>query len=738
MAKTGGIPTKDRQAYRADIADDVRWRRPKLGTAELIWARLETWDWLPSVRLGHLLPKRGCTDDDIRIAKQSLVVVLDCAISTSGRVVGHRDVMLTKNVLFDALAARWSRQYRQARRTGARVSYDMKTETVVDAIHELALAGIRFNTLWQIVAGPWSQSGSNRLFSVRRRGGTKGHALGYRVDVNVGSTALAEFEAALEADGQYRRRRPQWPLLLADDPRPRRPIRQKVCAEQPYNTVHLGKQSKRVLSILERTRVDFNVQLFRQDYEARLAQYLQAKADSRRDRTSEETRQYRKLTGFVARWRRLYRQTETSLAEPLERIDEETWIGGVPERLWIRSRFFRGKNRRYHASNFWPEHVQKEFRERWFSLPVYDPGEDAVYEPIGENDFTMLHDRIPPHMAPGRYVERDVVTSQIQTLAVFLGIEELETLATADLKGWLADRIWTQHLETPGGLLEDGYEGKADRRLVAFVKAHLMHFYGGALNKIVRSCGTDEPKYGPGWKTTRGLWAKPTIKPGTKTVVLAKSGVAEAAERAEKFLLNLPSWTDDLYTFLEACRELAETSPEGAVLHDPLEKEIEVRWNPAQRGTTRVGHEEIEVRPWGKNTSKGFVPLPAGTIDGAELRRFVAPCLTHMLDSYFSSLVLQGLRDSGVTGIVALHDCWLVPEALPVPGQPAAVDDGAAVLERAIEAAGEPWLLGLRVIYDDLVESLGNNKTFGPFVHEIRTRWQTRVAAKRWPKFLAH
>src|SRR5262249_49113400 len=153
MAKAGGIPTKDRQADRADIADDVRWGRPKLATAERIWGRPETGDGLPPVRLGHLLPKRGCTDDDIRIAKQSLVVVLDCAISTSGRLVGDRDVMLTKNVLFDALAARWSRQYRQARRTGARVSYDMKTETVVDAIHELALAGIRFNALWQIVAG---------------------------------------------------------------------------------------------------------------------------------------------------------------------------------------------------------------------------------------------------------------------------------------------------------------------------------------------------------------------------------------------------------------------------------------------------------------------------------------------------------------------------------------------------------------------------------------------------------
>jgi hypothetical protein len=655
MAKAGGISTEDRQAYRARIADDVRWRRPELKTAEFVWSLLGEWDWLPPVRLKDLLPKRGCTEDDIRIAKQSLVVALDCAISTSGRVVRGRDgsrVMLTKNVLFDALASRWSRRYRKTRRTGARVSYNMRTKTVDRALRELVLAGLRFDTLWLIVTGLWSQSGLNRLFYVRRRGG-KGHALGYSVDVNVGSVAFEAFEAALEADAQYRCRRQQWPLLLADDPRPqRRPIRQRVCAERSYNVVNLGTESERILSILEDARVEFDVELFRQDYKARENKYLQATAEPRRVRTAEETRQYRKLEGFVEAWRRLYRQTET-----------------LPSRVWIRSRFFRGTNRRYHAANFWPETAPKEFRARWFSLPVYDPGEPASYEQIGPDDFVKVEASIPPHTAPGRYVERDVVTSQIQTLAVFLGIEKLETLATADLKGWLVDRIWTQHLETPGGLLEngeDGYEGKSDERLIAFAKAHLNRFYGGALNEIVRKCGRDEAKYGPGWKTTRGLQAKRTIKRGTKTVVQAKSGVTEAADRAEAFFLGLPPWIDDLDTFLGACRQLAAACPEGVVFHDPLEKEIEVRWNHARRGIKHVGHEEIEVRPWGKNTSKGFVPLPAGTIDVAELRRFVTPCLTHMLDSYFSSLVLQGLRDSGVINIVALHDCWLIPETLPV------------------------------------------------------------------------
>ena len=325
-------------------------------------------------------------------------------------------------------------------------------------------------------------------------------------------------------------------------------------------------------------------------------------------------------------------------------------------------------------------------------------------------------------------------------LAVFLGIDELEALAVSespDLKEWLADRLWTQHLETPGGLLADDYKGPQDQRLIAFSKAHLMRFYGGDPSKIIRKCGRNVEKFGPGWQTTRGLWAKPTIKPGTKTVVLAKSGVGEATDHAIEFFVKLPPWINMLETFLAACRTLAEKNAEGVVFHDPLDG-AEVRWNHAKRVTKRVGHHEIEVRLPGKDDAKlGFVRLPAGTIDSTALKRFVTPCLTHMLDAYFSSLVLEGLQAAGITDVVALHDAWLVPETLPVPDDPTAVLVGAAVLKRAIEAAGKPWLLGLGGVYDQLVSDLGDDPTFGPFVHEIRDRWRARVAAKDWPKFLS-
>src|SRR5262249_28162643 len=160
----------------------------------------------------------------------------------------------------------------------------------------------------------------------------------------------------------------------------------------------------------------------------------------------------------------------------------------------------------------------------------------------------------------------------------------------------------------------------------------------------------------------------------------------------------------------------------GVVFRDPLDQS-EVRWHHAQRATTRVGHEEIEVRPFGKEVKGAFVPLPRGAVDTAELARFVTPCLTHMLDAYFSSLVIEGLRKAGVPNVIALHDAWRVPNTFPdAPyleldsiGQTAI--SGPAVLERVIEEVGKEWLLGLEDIYDRLIGYLGNNPTFGPFVH---------------------
>jgi hypothetical protein len=721
-------------------------------------------------------PTGEAYDRAVLVAQQSLVVALDAAITSA-----DQSAKLTRNTLFDALARRWSPSYRRARRRGARISYDMTKATIEGAQREL-LAVVRFDTLWRIVAGAWSQRSRtdgqpggalNPLFWVSRASG-EGHARGFRVHARLGSPALEAFEAMVERDGQYRRQQKR-PLLFAEDDavaeqlwKPRkRPVRHETCAEQRYNVVNLGDRSERVLSILEGTWVQFNVEEVRADYEAALTALEKSKLDRDERRTigdalrsgaevtdaqREQLREHRRLRAFVSGYRRVYRQTELIPVEtdeiPYEFGDHwDSFAISRPRRVWIRSHFFRGLNRRYHAANFWPERTPKQYRDRWFSFMVHVPGYVAHVgidpaEPFASEEFVS----VSADFVPGAYVERDVATSQIQTLAVFLGDTELERLAASErptLKQWLAERAWTQHRD----LLADGYEGPDDPRLVSFIKAHLNYFYGGDIAGIIRKCRRDAQTYGPGWRTSRGIWARPAIKPGTKHVVLARGGVGEATDRAVQFLTGLPAWADTLETFLAACRVIAEkgaTSGAGVVFPDPLDGS-EIQWNPAQRGTTRVGHDEIEIRPWGKDTNVPgkrkpvFVPLLPGTVDLSELQRMVAPCLTHTLDAYFSSLVLEQLQAQGVRDVVALHDAWLVPATVAVgdPDRPEAARDGRQELGRAIAAAGEPWLRGLDGVYDWLVAQLGDDPTFGEFVHGVRTRWRDRVDAKKWPGFLA-
>ena len=543
--KLGPVSVPEWRASFAAIdkwGSDARWGRPEEGTtARGVWELMK--EHLP------------CTLDDLRwrskskkltteeydrtvgVAKQSLVVALDCAITA-----GDRGAMLTKNLLFDALALRWSRRYRRARRKGARVSYDMRPATVERALRELLEAGVRFDTLWEIVTGCWLRKAwANPLFSVRRTHDRDGKPLGWKVTVRDGSLALRAFEDAVECDRQYHRRGTKHRLLLEEDWTLHRRPRQKICEERPYNAVKLGAKSEEVLEIQESTRVLFNVETFRDDYET-LKSYLES---GHRPSKSSQWRNYRKLKAFVKGYRRLYQDTSKI---PIETIDD---FDGPPEQLprevWIRSRFSRNSNRRYQSLNFWPDQVQKDpFRARWFSIENYVPEDDYVEPGYGPYE-PMEHVVVEARTAAGRYVELDITVSQIQTLAAFLGITELEALATSSkpsLKEWLAARIWALHERTPGGLLADGldgYTGANDARLIAFAKAHLMRFYGGDLAKITRKCWQDPAKYGPGWRTTNGPWAKPKIKPGTKRVVLTKSSAGESRRPCQGLLRHAAS-----------------------------------------------------------------------------------------------------------------------------------------------------------------------------------------------------
>ena len=179
----------------------------------------------------------------------------------------------------------------------------MSEETAKRVWREVLNAGIRVETLWQIVTGEWSrtQEAQNSLFWVSRVRG-RGHARGWRVHARVGSLDLRTFDEAIQEDQQYRRRGERR-LLFAEDWKPQlRKVRQKICAERPYNVANLADDSERVLTILEQARVKLNVEVFRHDYED-IRQYVDAHPPS--SYTSSQWRGYRKLRAFVSSYRRV-------------------------------------------------------------------------------------------------------------------------------------------------------------------------------------------------------------------------------------------------------------------------------------------------------------------------------------------------------------------------------------------------------------------------------------------------
>ena len=244
--------------------------------------------------------------------------------------------------------------------------------------------------------------------------------------------------------------------------------------------------------------------------------------------------------------------------------------------------------------------------------------------------------------------------------------------------------------------------------------------------------------------------------------------------RAEQFWLAFlatlpPEWAPAVETFLDACQYIGSHAHLkcGLVLTAPLDG-ARVQWNPIARAALMVpiGNHHLELRACGVLATTGkrerFVPT-WWCVNRAELSNRVAPCLIHMLDAYFSALVLEYLAGRGVTEIIAVHDGWFIPASVEAglyddDGVPLS---GAQVLSHAITHVGAEWLSGvgripdpdkplrhfttvspddtrpgLAVVYDWFADSL-KGSPYETFACQVRDRWRRRVTDERWPRFTA-
>jgi hypothetical protein len=523
----------------------------------------------------------------------------------------------------------------------------------------------------------------------------KGHALGRKIGLIEGQL-LDDVRYAILHDGQYvrpdRRR-----LLLANEDAPPLPPRQAVSEERSYDIVTLKERSRHVISLLEAARVRFYISRFRQDYEA-----------GRVERT----------------WRPLYEQTAGFV--PQYDSDGNAYVV-------IRSRFFRAINRRFHAADFWPEHVPDKLRERWFGAVEDINARGLVVDEETDQLVEVGRDY------PNQFVDRDITSSQTQIVSVFLNEPDLEALACdpkKPFKRWLAEQLWALD-EREQVLAPGGYKSANDEYLVAFIKELWMRRNcGGKFGQTVRDLARPENRstYGPGWNAD----------------VFRAGGVKQAEHYWRRFLASLPEWERRISRFLEACQYLGREADwdHGIRFDDPLDG-AEIQWNPIRRAMDRVptGKRHIEVlRPGittrrrdaeGRVKRKFFWRDPY--VDAAKLGNRVAPCVVHALDAYFNALVLEGLHAEGETNVIAVHDSWFVPEIHPeihLDRHRDQFTSGAELVEYCIEQAGKEWLEGIGSVYGWFMDAT-RGTPYRRFARELRRAWCKRVTERRWPKFTA-
>lgn len=658
-------------------SDSVR-HRPNPATAAVLWDLVAA-DWGP---LDHLLPAYDWLPADERlalapVAKEAAAVALEAIMSSE---------TLTANALFDALALRWSHHYRRAlQTTPARSSWEMRAETIKASRLDLALNGINFEAL--VLA---SRKGASGLYETKRRWIAAEHRYGgHTVVLKPGMTAeWTRYGAALVADSSWRAERPDR-ILPVGGALPKMHIDSAVAGEWAYNRAVIGERTKELQRRLANAAMDLNA-----------------------------TAMEHELVGLEAAG-----EDRAAIALRLE-LQHLRWDGLVDDDGFVRikSAFYKTMNRRYQPTNFWLSEIK-----------AHDTDDQGDWENgLQVETFRRARWFKAPAIASGArqdLVGVDVSGSQVQILAVLLGLEDLEqALLTASFKKTAADRAWAKHVasaEEDPFELPAGFTGPDDPKLQnACKKAVMTVLYGSDPKEVAyklagSATGSERQRkifedFGPGLgggDNVMRLLHDPELRLG-------------------------PIFTK----FLPACQRIAAVAMEaskyaGVEFVDPFDN-ARFRWNPIR--TTRPAKKpKGNLRPKRRapvSSSNGvdlYANLPRGArdqngdypVDAGKLKRDVAPCLTHMLDALYAGLVVERLNGLGVMNVASVHDCWIV-------GQ-----DAGLALSQAIVDVGEPWLRMLGPVYDELAAYLGEDVDYKDWVAEIRQKWQQRVEAGRWPEF---
>ncbi|MBI4381965.1 MAG: hypothetical protein HY574_12350 [candidate division NC10 bacterium] len=379
----------------------------------------------------------------------------------------------------------------------------------------------------------------------------------------------------------------------------------------------------------------------------------------------------------------------------------------------IRTGFCKIINRRYQPTHLWPTFVTSKNTRR------------EERQGLSESDCESYRQRWFKARGPDGKICNltgvDISSSQTQIIALLIGSDALLGITASkekSLKDRLAEWAWTKH-QDPGDTfkLREGckpYSGPKDERLRDLVKNLWMRVcYGSPEYQVVQDQWDDPVTYGPGWSKQKG---------------------------AEELLEAQPGY-GEMKEFLEVLRKVARLAYgtnryDGVRLVDPFDK-AGVRWNPVERVEYELGIEgqKLTLSVPGTKKRDGTRVLRRGKegaypVDMRELRKMLPPCLVHMLDAFFSSLVMENLARYGVRDFVGIHDCWLVPQSVRINAE---TKEGRKVLEQAIDEAAAEWYVGLGPIYSFFEKYLGADE---PYVKRMKRRWEECMEGQNYPKFV--
>lgn len=651
----------------------------------------------------------------------------------------------------DALARCWSDHFRQAveGRKAFRIK-DMTLRRARGCRRDLVCAGVPFAALWHRIIGQWSRprdpdatepdADRNALFYVEEGFRQGKQVLSWDESIR-GTRALADFEAILREDKGYRRPEQAHRLLVEGDPeddgRPAEP-RSRIAAERGYNIIVLGEASRKLVGLQERTRLVLKVDAVRRDLERAREAARSARRKARRLPTRGRKRfdprlsNYNPLPGlglsareaaldqrvlkrYHDKARRLTAEWDRARGhiEALKR-DEHRLAPGTSE-LIIKTKFTRAINRRWQPVNFWPLSVTAK-RVVWEDQPESDDEQSLPVPPRADwFRFHAVASKGSDTSRSSELLSLDISSSQSAILAFFVGLDDLEArVCSTDpfFKDYLANKA-----QRTGAVEVTRLKGEGVGTLPDLCKELWMQvLYGSTISQIVAR-QTDEAweyRWRPAVKRRR---CRACLR--TRRRRLCGWCLRGRKSGATEFLHAIPFY-QDVRKFLDIVRHLADVARdrdryEGVVFADPFDK-ARVRWNPIRRKMQTLkssGQQLIVSLPVGRRAKQGPYKGDA-PVNRAQLKRSTAPMLVHMLDAYFSALVLQRLDDIPAIGI---HDAWVVPRGN--------LDD----LKRAIDDAASEWFRGLGGIYDTLIEYLDTYdpaQKYAAWAHDIKSRWEKR------------